>query len=116
MIIRRVDPVSLGKIQAFVGAAFGFLVAIMWAGMMAIGGMAAGGFGGVRGGGGPPAGAGVVMGAFAVGAVIGMPMMYALMGFISGLIGGFVFNLAAGMIGGLEIEVDLQDELLDQDA
>jgi hypothetical protein len=45
-------------------------------------------------------------GSFAAG--IGMaliiPILYIVMGFISGIIGAFIYNLAAGWIGGIEME------------
>ncbi|MGH9201284.1 MAG: hypothetical protein ACRD2A_08620 [Vicinamibacterales bacterium] len=41
---------------------------------------------------------------FGVGAVIFLPLMYGFFGFIGGALGAFIFNLAAGFVGGLEIE------------
>ena len=32
--------------------------------------------------------------------------MYGVMGFIGGAIGAFVYNLVAGVVGGIEIEVE----------
>ncbi|MEE8525424.1 MAG: hypothetical protein V3T72_15920 [Thermoanaerobaculia bacterium] len=42
---------------------------------------------------------------FGVGAVILMPLFYGFMGFISGLITGLLYNLIAGWIGGLEMDL-----------
>ena len=42
---------------------------------------------------------------FGVGAIVFMPILYGLLGFIGGLIGAGLYNLAARMTGGLEIEL-----------
>jgi len=41
---------------------------------------------------------------FGVGAIIFLPLFYGLMGFISGLLMAFLYNLVAGWIGGIELE------------
>ena len=38
------------------------------------------------------------------GAIIIAPICYAILGFIGGLIGAVVYNFAAGMMGGIEVE------------
>jgi hypothetical protein len=43
---------------------------------------------------------------FGAGAIVAFPIFYGIMGFISGLIGAALYNLFAGWIGGLTIEVD----------
>jgi hypothetical protein len=48
-------------------------------------------------------GGGIVMG---LGVMIGMPIMYALMGFVFGALGALIYNVFAGMVGGIEIEVE----------
>jgi hypothetical protein len=42
---------------------------------------------------------------FGVGAVILLPICYGLLGFVGGLIGALLYNLAAGITGGVEIEL-----------
>lgn len=37
-----------------------------------------------------------------------MPVMYGLMGFITGAIGGLLYNLFAKLVGGFELELDLR--------
>lgn len=41
-----------------------------------------------------------------VGFVILFPLFYALMGFLSGVVGAFIYNLVAKWIGGIEVEVE----------
>ena len=48
-------------------------------------------------------GGGVVMG---LGVMIGMPIMYAVMGFVFGALGALIYNIFAGLVGGIEIEVE----------
>ena len=49
------------------------------------------------------AGGGMMMG-MGLGAAIVFPIAYGLMGFIGGLLTGWLYNLAAGFVGGIEIE------------
>lgn len=37
-----------------------------------------------------------------------MPVMYGLMGFITGAIGGLLYNLFAKLVGGFELDLDLR--------
>lgn len=43
---------------------------------------------------------------FGVGAVIALPILYGLMGFIMGLLVSALYNLAARTVGGLELELE----------
>lgn len=47
-----------------------------------------------------------VMLGMGIGMMVLMPIMYALMGFITGLIGALIYNLVARWIGGIEVEVE----------
>ncbi len=38
--------------------------------------------------------------------MLGIPIFYAVIGFIAGLISALVYNIFAGIIGGIEIEVE----------
>lgn len=38
--------------------------------------------------------------------MVGLPIMYAVIGFIGGAIGALLYNLFAGFVGGIEIEVE----------
>ena len=60
--------------------------------------MSVGGTGGMAAGGG-----GIV---FGLGFMIAVPIVYGLIGFVFGAIGALIYNLFAGMVGGIEIEVE----------
>jgi hypothetical protein len=72
MMIRSFDVLSVAKIQALVGAFFGFLIGGFFT-LLSLAGFAAGG-----GRGGPEA----IL--FGVGAIIAIPLFYAVTGFIFG--------------------------------
>jgi len=38
--------------------------------------------------------------------MFGLPIFYAVMGFVGGAIGALVYNIFSGMVGGIEIEVE----------
>jgi len=43
---------------------------------------------------------------FGVGAIIFLPILYGALGFISGVLSGWIFNLVTRWVGGLEIEFE----------
>jgi hypothetical protein len=99
MLIRRIGVMSLAKIQAVLGAGIGLLVGLLFGlfSMLGGGAMMASGQDGSGGG------AGMMMG-MGLGAVIIFPIFYGICGFLGGLLSAWLFNLAAGFVGGLEIE------------
>lgn len=48
-------------------------------------------------------GGGIVMGLLVM---IGLPILYACIGFIAGAIGALIYNILSGIVGGIEIEVE----------
>jgi hypothetical protein len=38
--------------------------------------------------------------------MIGFPIFYTIVGFIGGAIGGFVYNIAAGIVGGIQLDLE----------
>lgn len=97
MIIKRIDVLSAGKIAGIIGAALGLIAGLLF---LLFGGLA-GSLVGSQGGSG---------GLFAIGgglaAVIILPILYGVFGFIGGIIQAFIYNLAAGFVGGLRIETE----------
>ncbi|HMS38994.1 MAG TPA: hypothetical protein PKE69_02120 [Pyrinomonadaceae bacterium] len=99
--IRKIGILSVAKIYAvmmlvvslIISIPYGLVIMIFGAAMLGQGsdaGMAAGG------------------GSILIGllVMIGIPIMYAVFGFIGGAIGALIYNIFAGMVGGVEIEVE----------
>ena len=92
MIIKRIDPMSVAKITGIIAAVFGLIAGILY---FAFGSW----FGHHYGAMGMPM-AGGFMG------IIVLPLLYGLFGFLGGLIHGFVYNLAAGVVGGIRVDTE----------
>ena len=92
MIIKRIDPMSVARITGIIAAVFGLIAGILF--------FVFGSWFGEHGGGLGMAMAGGFMG------VILLPLMYGAFGFIGGLIHGFVYNIAASLVGGIRIETE----------
>jgi hypothetical protein len=43
---------------------------------------------------------------FGVGAIILVPLIYGVMGFVLGVISGWLYNIAAKLVGGVEVEIE----------
>ena len=97
-VIRGVGVVSMGKMAAILYAVIGLIVGILLAGLSSIGALA-----GIASG---ERGAGALGMFFGFGAVIICPILYAIVGALVWMLLAALFNLAAGMIGGVEFEVD----------
>ncbi len=98
MILKRIDPFSCAKINGIITAIFGLIIGLFWsAGIMMMGAFA-------RELGGDPEGLFTIL--FGVGAVIFLPILYGILGFIGGLIAAWLYNVIAGMIGGIEVEFE----------
>ncbi|ASC70759.1 uncharacterized protein XM38_017050 [Halomicronema hongdechloris C2206] len=88
--IRQVDIVSAGKIQAAILGAFALIIGVILGITVLITG-----FANER--------PGMAIIGF-LGAVILLPLVYAFFGFVSGVIGALVYNLAANSVGGIQLE------------
>jgi hypothetical protein len=99
MVIRRVGVWSVAKLFAVIQAALGLLIGACVALFSIVG---AGIASAARESG--EAMPGFPAALFGVGAIIIFPIFYGVMGLIGGAIGGFLYNLFAGMVGGIEIE------------
>ncbi|MGI8467244.1 MAG: hypothetical protein ACR2N3_02220 [Pyrinomonadaceae bacterium] len=99
--IRKLGILSVAKMYAAVTLVMSLIFSIPFGLMyMAFGGMmmGIGGRSGIAAGGGSII-AGLLM-------MIGLPIFYGVIGFIAGAIGALLYNLFAGMVGGIEIEVE----------
>lgn len=99
--IKKLGVLSLAKMYAAMAFVISLLIAIpygLFIIIFSLVGAAGAGDAGLAIGGG-----GVVMG---IGVMIGLPIMYTIVAFVGGAVGAVVYNLFAGFVGGIEIEVE----------
>ena len=96
-VVRRVGVVSIGKIAGLLYAALGLIIGTLIACVSMLGGFA-GLAAGER--------AGIVGMVFGVGAIIIAPIFYGTIGALMGMLMSAIYNLVAGAVGGVELEVD----------
>ena len=92
--IRRIDPLSAGKVLGLIQALIGLVVGLFFS-MITVFGMAVGG--------GEAIAVGLITG---LGAVLFLPLSYGIMGFLAGVLGAFLYNAVASMAGGIELETE----------
>lgn len=92
MVINRIAPFSLAKISGTLYAALGLIFGALFS-LVAMAGMAAG------------SGNSMFGALFGVGAIILFPIFYGCIGFVASLIGAWLYNVLAGMVGGVELDV-----------
>jgi len=93
--IKKLDVLSVAKINAIIGVIIGFIIGLIvaiFAGFTAT----------FIGAGGLP-GAGFATG-MGVLAIIVLPIVYGIMMFIAGAIGAFIYNIVASKVGGILFE------------
>ncbi len=94
-VVRRVGVLSLGKMLGLVYGCIGLLIGGVLSLLSLVGmGMS-----------GNDSGAAIGSMIFGVGAIILVPLVYGILGFIGGLITGAVYNIVAAVAGGVEIEL-----------
>jgi hypothetical protein len=93
MVVKRVGPLSFAKINGVLYALVGIIAGAIFS-LVALAGAAfsenAGPFAGLMG----------------VGAIVALPIFYGCMGFVVSLVGAAIYNLVAGMVGGVELDVE----------
>ncbi|PIN75123.1 hypothetical protein COV18_05215 [Candidatus Woesearchaeota archaeon CG10_big_fil_rev_8_21_14_0_10_37_12] len=89
--LRKLGVLSAAKVHALICAIFGLVIGVVYAVVGAVAG--------VTGGSGLLAGLGLL-------AIIVLPVLYAIFGFIGGLIVAAIYNIVARWIGGIEIDLD----------
>jgi hypothetical protein len=93
MVVRSVAPLSVAKIAGVLYMLMGFIVGAFFA-LAALAGAFAG-----------SDDAGFIGSIMGVGAIVAFPLLYGCFGFVFTLIGAWLYNLVAGMVGGISIEV-----------
>jgi hypothetical protein len=91
MVINRIAPFSLAKVSGILYAILGLIFGALLS-LVTIGGIAAGGDRSM-------------FGMFGIGAVIMLPIFYGCAGFVVSLVGAWLYNVLAGMVGGVELDV-----------
>lgn len=92
MIVRRVEPMSAAKVGGALYAMLGLVFGCLFT-LVSFTGFSAANMG--------PMGA-----LFGVGAIIILPLMYGILGFIFAGLSAFLYNIASKAAGGLEIQVE----------
>jgi hypothetical protein len=96
MIIRRIVPLSAAKIAGVIYAVISLPFALfVWVLSLAQFGRAGAGLAPLFG---------LAGGAFAV---VFLPIIYGVIGFVTTLIGAWLYNLVAGWVGGIRLEVQM---------
>jgi hypothetical protein len=96
MTLKRIGVLSCGKVMGLLYAVFGLIAGLLLS-VLSLLGVA---IGAASGDGEAALGA-----LFGVGAVILLPIVYGLLGFLAGMLVSALYNLAARFTGGLELEL-----------
>jgi len=96
MVIKSIGPMSIGKVFALLQGVFGLVAGAF----LALAGM----LGAVAGGSDGPEG--IVALLFGGAAIIILPVLYAIIGFVGGAVGALIYNVIAGLVGGIEVVLE----------
>lgn len=94
MVIRSVVPLSVAKVAGALYAMLGLIIGAMISLIAVAGGLSNLGSEGA-----------VFSVIFGMGAVVLLPILYGGMGFVMSLVMAWLYNVVAGMVGGVEIDV-----------
>jgi hypothetical protein len=97
-VLKRIDPFSVAKVAGIMYGLLGLLIGAIFA-LVSL-------FGAALGSAFDESGQAWIGGLFGVGAVIFLPILYGIFGFIGGLIISALYNVAAGMAGGVQVELE----------
>lgn len=98
--MKRIAPLQAGKMLAALYGLLSLVIVPIMLAAMGVSALVA------RGNGGAGAPAIPLMLGMGVGFVIFIPVLYAFIGFLAGVIGAFVYNLLAKWMGGFELEFE----------
>jgi hypothetical protein len=104
MVIKRFGVFSAAKIYAVVMAGLGLILGILYGLFFIIFGAAM-----MAGSGRNSGAAGASTLVIGLVMMVAIPIFYGIIGFIFGAIGALIYNIAAGIIGGLELELENAD-------
>ena len=95
--VKRFGVLSVAKIQSAVMGVMGLFIGLIYAVILTVTGIIAV-IGGTK--------AGIMMLVGAVAAVVLVPILYAVIGFVFGALSAWVYNIVAGRVGGIELELE----------
>lgn len=91
--LKKLDPMSCGLLAGVLYAVLGLIVGAFFSVIAVIGAASA------------PNGAGVGI-LSGVAAIVIVPVMYGVGGFIAGVIGAFLYNVCANLVGGIRFDLE----------
>ena len=102
MTIRRFGVISVAKMYALLMLIFGLIFGVLYGLVFIIFGATMS----ALGGGNQATVSGVSSVVIGIVMMIGIPLMYGVIGFIMGAIGALIYNVLAGVIGGVKFELE----------
>lgn len=96
MELKRIGPLSTGKVLGIMSFVLGLVVGLIFV-VFSLATSAF--FGDVFGD------SSTISMMFGFGSILIMPFIYGVLGFIQGLIGAWLYNLIAGLLGGIQLEL-----------
>ena len=94
MIIKRIGPMSIARLSGMLYAVLGLVLGAIISLIALAGGFASDSEGAAQFG-----------GFIGVAAVLVLPICYGLLGFVATLIAAWLYNVAAGVVGGIEVDI-----------
>jgi hypothetical protein len=94
MVVKRIGPLSFAKISGMLYGLMGLIIGACISLFSVVGGAFA-----------PGRGSGAVGMLFGAAAIVVLPIVYGLVGFVISLISAALYNLVAGWVGGVELDV-----------
>lgn len=102
MTIRRFNVFSVAKIQGLLAFVIGLFIGVIYGALVMIFGAFMSSF--ARGDSQALSGAGSIV--FGLVLMVAIPCFYGILGFVGGAIAGLVYNMAAGIVGGVKFELE----------
>lgn len=100
MVIRRFGVWSVARLSAALYGGLGLIFGVI----VALASLVGAGFSAAMSESGTP-GAGAIGALFGIGAVIFLPILYGVMGLIFGALTAWLYNVIAGIVGGVEVDI-----------
>ncbi len=93
-VVKRVGVVSVGKVMGGIYALIGLIGGAIFS-LVSLLGIATSG-----------AQESLMAGLFGIGAIVVLPILYGIVGFIGGILFGAAYNLIGSTIGGIEVDIE----------